>query len=83
MPTKILRTGMHHDIRALQKRILQSRWGKSRIDNQHRTTGMRLIRVLGDVESDSLRVERRFEEDYIALVQEGRVTVEGQFFKAR
>lgn len=83
MTPEILRTGMHHNVRALAERILQSRRAKSRIDNQHRAPGMRLIRIRGDVEGDSFRVERCFEEDYIARLQEGRITVEWQFFKTR
>lgn len=69
MTTKILRARMHNNISTMDERILQSRRRKGRINNKDSTTLMRFLSVVGNIESRPVRVDRRFEENDITLLQ--------------
>lgn len=58
---------MHHDIRPVRKRILQSRRPKRRINKQQRAPRMRLLGVILDIVRRSERVDRCFEVDDVAF----------------
>lgn len=60
---------MHHDIRAMCKRILQPGRPKCRVDKQQRPPRVRLFRIVRDVIRRSKRINRGLQVDDIPFAE--------------